>query len=41
MDVGRVDIALDNVKDGDVASSFAGSGQNHAVLGLEETAHDI
>lgn len=41
MHVGWVDLALDDVEDGDVAGFLGGVGGDHAVLGLEETAHDV
>lgn len=31
----RVDVALDDVEDGDVACSLARRGRHHAILGLE------
>jgi hypothetical protein len=39
--VGGVHLALDDVEDGDVAALFAGDGGDHAVLGLEQAAHDV
>lgn len=41
MHVGWVDLALDDVEDGDVAGLLGGVGGDHAVLGLEEAAHDV
>ena len=41
VDVGRVDVALDDVEDGDVARRLARRRRDHAVLGLQEAAHDV
>lgn len=41
MHVCRVDLALDDVEDGDVAGLLRGVGGDHAVLGLEEAAHNV
>ena len=34
-------LALDNVKDGDVAALFAGLNRNHAILWLQQATHNI
>ena len=39
--VGRVDIARDDVEAGYVGGGLGGCGGDHAVFGLEETAHDV
>lgn len=42
--VGRVDLALNDVEDRDVARCAVrhrGRGGDHAVLGLEKSAHDV
>lgn len=37
----RVDFALDDVEDADVATLFAGVGGHHAVLRLQQAPHDV
>ena len=37
----RVDVALNDVQDGDVAGRLARAGRNHAVLGLQQAAHHV
>ena len=39
--VGRVDVSLDNVEDGDVARGLARRRRYHAVFRLEQTTHDV
>lgn len=41
MYIGRVDVARDDVKAGDVARGFGGGGGHEAILGLKEAAHNI
>lgn len=41
MDVCGVNFALDHVQDGNVAALLAGNSRDHAILGLEESAHDV
>lgn len=41
MYVRRIGLALDDVQHGDVTGGFAGREGDHAVLWLEEAAHDI
>ena len=39
--IGRVHVTLDDVEDRDIARGFTGCRGDHAVLGLEETPHDV
>ena len=41
MDVRWVNVTLDDVQDGDVAGRLARAGRNHAVLGLQQSAHHV
>lgn len=41
MHICRVGLALDDIQDADVAAGLAGCDGYHAILGLEESAHDI
>jgi hypothetical protein len=41
MDFCGIGIALDYIQDADVTTLFARRGTDHAILGLEKTAHDI
>lgn len=41
MYVCRIGFALDDIEDANVAAGFAGDNRNHAVLGLQQTAHDV
>jgi hypothetical protein len=36
-----INLSLDDVEDGDIATLFAGVGRDHAVLWLKETTHDV
>ena len=37
----RIGLALDDVEDGDVAAALARVRRDHAVLGLQQAAHDV
>ena len=39
--VSRIYISLDDVQDRDVTSCFARGGRDHAILGLQKTAHHV
>ena len=39
--VGRVDVSLDDVEDGNVARGLARRRRYHAVFRLEQTTHDV
>ena len=41
MHVRGVDLALDDVENGDVAALLAGNGRHHAVLRLEQPSHHV
>lgn len=41
MNVCGIHLALNDVQDGNVTTLFAGHRRNHAVLGLEQTSHDV
>lgn len=41
VDFSRVHVALDDVEDGDVSGFFGRGEGDHAVLWLEEAAHDV
>lgn len=41
MNICGIRLALDNIEDTDVAARLARRDGDHAILGLEESAHDV
>lgn len=39
--ISRINIPLNDIQDGDVASCLAGGCRDHTVFGLQEAPHDI